>query len=314
MRKSILISFLICLAGCCWGQMTPQFDSYATYSSDSNNNLYQTIVVEGTTLGACTTTCCQSSPYPPYYSCWSCQIPGCSSLIHTPKINNVINGVGGWSTGPGVSPFSYISYQTTTSVQIPSGGQPSVSGESDVYCSGAGQLFGSGGTPIQHNYPKNPLPQVCRITSWFDATRTTGPHHADDVVFDSNGQVPLGTPVHAMEGGTVVDALSGQLHAPHPACKTTIPRPPGNHVSIQTTDNYVTVYFHMTPSVTKGQQVNAGDVIGTLDSSGCQSNPHLHVGRKDPNGVSVNFTIPCVNPLPTGNKFDDGTIDDNDPE
>lgn len=54
----------------------------------------------------------------------------------------------------------------------------------------------------------------------------------------------------------------------------------------------------MKPSVSPGQPVNAGDTIGVLDSSGCQSHAHLHVGRKDPNGTLVNFTIPCVNPTP----------------
>ena len=44
--------------------------------------------------------------------------------------------------------------------------------------------------------------------------------------------------------------------------------------------------------------MNAGDTIGVLDNSGCQSHAHLHVGRKDPNGNLVNFTIPCVNPTP----------------
>jgi murein DD-endopeptidase MepM/ murein hydrolase activator NlpD len=109
----------------------------------------------------------------------------------------------------------------------------------------------------------------------------------------------------------VVEAVSGQPSAPYPACKSTVPRPPGDHVKIKAdSDTYVTLYFHMTPSVTVNQHINAGDQIGVLDSSGCQSHPHLHVGRKDPNGVTVNFTIPCVNPLPT-TKFDDGTIDDN---
>jgi hypothetical protein len=57
MRALILASFMIGFAGTCWGQMTPHYDSYATYSSDSNNNFYQTIVVEGATTGSCFYTC-----------------------------------------------------------------------------------------------------------------------------------------------------------------------------------------------------------------------------------------------------------------
>ena len=69
----------------------------------------------------------------------------------------------------------------------------------------------------------------------------------------------------------------------------------------------------MTPSVQEGDPVTQGQVIGHLDNSGCQSAAHLHVGRKDPSGKSVNFTIPCVNPTPA-NKFDDGTVGDDVPE
>jgi murein DD-endopeptidase MepM/ murein hydrolase activator NlpD len=68
----------------------------------------------------------------------------------------------------------------------------------------------------------------------------------------------------------------------------------------------------MTLSVSNGQTVTAGQVIGHLDSSGCQSGAHLHIGRKDPGGTPVNFTIPCVNSIPT-TKFDDGTVGDDVP-
>ena len=61
----------------------------------------------------------------------------------------------------------------------------------------------------------------------------------------------------------------------------------------------------MTPTVSTGSPVYAGQVIGNLDNSGCQTAAHLHVGRKDASGVPVNFTIPCVNPTPTS-QFDDG--------
>ena len=182
-----------------------------------------------------------------------------------------------------------------------------------------GQVPSNQLTTIQHSYPNNPLPRACWITAFYDATRLTGPHHALDLVFDNGsgtgGQVPaIGTPVYAMEAGTVVATMSGQPNAPYPACMSTTPCPPGDYVKIRADgDSYTMLYFHMTPLVSVGQHVAAGQEIGTLDGSGCQSNPHLHVGRKDPNGNSVNFTIPCTNPYPT-TKFDDGTTEDNDPE
>ncbi len=173
-----------------------------------------------------------------------------------------------------------------------------------------------GFTSIQHNYPNNPLPKSCRVTSFFDAVRTSGAHHALDLIFDNgqgSGTIPAyGTPVTAMEAGTVVAAVSGQPAASYPACMTANPRPPGDYVKIQGSDNYSTIYFHMTPSVSARQSVVAGQVIGMLDASGCQSHAHLHVGRKDPSGNLVNFTIPCVNPVPT-NQYDDGEINDSVP-
>ena len=116
-----------------------------------------------------------------------------------------------------------------------------------------------------------------------------------------------------MEAGTVVGVISGQPKAPYPACLSAKPRPPGDYVKIQGADNYSTIYFHMAPSVSLNQHVNAGQVIGVLDSSGCQSNPHLHVGRKNPAGTLVNFSILCVNQIPV-NKYDDREINDSVPE
>jgi murein DD-endopeptidase MepM/ murein hydrolase activator NlpD len=62
--------------------------------------------------------------------------------------------------------------------------------------------------------------------------------------------------------------------------------------------------------VSQGQVVRAGDVIGHLDASGCQSNPHLHVQRNQPGyGPTLNFNVPCVNPQ-KGTPLEDGLVDD----
>ncbi len=171
-----------------------------------------------------------------------------------------------------------------------------------------------GYTTIQHNYPTNPLPNPCWISSFFDAVRDAGAQHAQDVVYDDgtgkNGVAPLyGATVTAMEGGTVVFAKSDAGPASYPACKTATPRPAGNYAKIKTTDGYFTIYFHMKPSVKNGDTVTPGQSIGTLDNSGCQSKAHLHVGRKDPSGNPVNFTLPCTNPTPS-KWFYDGLVDD----
>ncbi|MDQ2839528.1 MAG: M23 family metallopeptidase, partial [Acidobacteriota bacterium] len=184
--------------------------------------------------------------------------------------------------------------------------------------SGSGFSVNVTQTPVQHNYPTNPLPAACRIASFFDAVRNQRAHHAQDVVLD-NGQggsqrPAYGTAVTAMESGTVRTAISGNGPAstPYPGCAGL--GVPGNYVKIIADgDTYSTIYFHMTASVSAGQHVNAGDVIGHLDNSGCQSGAHLHVGRKDPSGNPVNFTIPCVNQVPT-TKYDDGTVGDDVPD
>lgn len=193
-------------------------------------------------------------------------------------------------------------------------------------CSYAGTFFSDGGssnstlgfTAVEHNYPSNPLPKPCWVSSFYDAVREAGAHHAEDLVYDNGnhngGTVPAyGTPVTAMESGTVVAAPSGYGPASYPGCLNGNPRPPGNYVKIQGADNYFTIYYHMKPGVSVGQKVNAGQVIGTLDNSGCQSAAHLHVGRKNPSGNTVNFTIPCTNQLPT-KQYYDGLVDDAVPD
>src|SRR5581483_1020434 len=169
-------------------------------------------------------------------------------------------------------------------------------------------------TPIQHNYPRNPLTLACRISSFFDSVRNGKKHKALDVGHDDgNGgwaPPPYGTPVYAMEEGDVVAAVgtNGPASQPYPNCLGA----PGN-VKIKGLDNYYTIYFHITPTVLQGQHVFQGNQIGITDNSGCQRRPHLHVQRKDPSGTPVNITIPCLNPTPT-TRFDDGDADDDVPD
>lgn len=168
-------------------------------------------------------------------------------------------------------------------------------------------------TPVQHNYPGNPLGQACRISQFFDRIGHSGSsHHAEDVVFDGVA-TSWGAPVYAMEAGTVtkVVATAGPASLPFPQCQGA--GAPGNRVNVQAADGYITVYYHVMPltGITVNTHVSQGQQIGNLDNSGCQSGPHLHVGRIDTASNPVNFTIPCVNPLPT-NGFGDGSVDDDD--
>ena len=183
-------------------------------------------------------------------------------------------------------------------------------------------------TAIQHNYPRNPLPNPCRISSFFDAIRNGHIHHAQDVIYDNGSGTggvtpPYGAAVSTMEAGKIVAAPGhyGPASPGYPACVGT--GSSGNYVKIQAVassvcpgssgDNYSTIYFHVKPSVSVGQCVTASQQIGTLDNSGCQSGAHTHIARKDPSGIPVNFTVPCTNPLPRYS-FYDGLVDDSVPD
>ncbi len=180
------------------------------------------------------------------------------------------------------------------------------------------QLISTCPTPIQHQYPNKPTSIACWVSQFYDSVNHGKAHHAEDVDQDNgNGQhsgLPYGTPVYAVEAGTVVAALSGSGPAPggYPACLNGASSP-ADYIKIKSdSDGYFTVYAHVNPSVFSGH-VNAGQQIGVTDNSGCQSTGHIHMARKDPSNNPVNFTIPCTNPQPT-TKFWDGVADDNDPD
>jgi murein DD-endopeptidase MepM/ murein hydrolase activator NlpD len=121
-----------------------------------------------------------------------------------------------------------------------------------------------------------------------------------------------------MEDGKVfaADWTEGPSSTPYPGCAGLGVQ--GNYLQVQSDpdDGYTTIYFHIVPLPqyrSKGAQVHAGDLLGNLDNSGCQSGAHLHVGRKDRNRNPVNFTILCVNSIPTS-RYDDGAVGDDVPD
>lgn len=76
---------------------------------------------------------------------------------------------------------------------------------------------------------------------------------------------PLGTPIHAVTDGVVINAGPASGY--------------GNWIQVKAADGTVTMYGHMAGSgvlVSKGQQVTAGDVIGLVGSEGFSTGPHLH--------------------------------------
>jgi hypothetical protein len=302
-------------------QMDPSYSVYTSHAADGTY-VYTTVEVSGFTSGSCPTFPAQL-------------VNECHSATHTPDAYNLLGGVGGWQNGsPSYWPDN-ISMTNSQQVAATPGSIISWSFGGEVYCTGCGCYIwtcpiSTGSvlqyTAIQHNYTVDPLPQPCWISAFFDAVRHDSVHGADDVVYDNGqktgGVTPAyGTAVYAMEAGKVVAAPSSYGPAPqgYPACTQVTPAPPGNYVKIQAVaastcagssgDNYSTIYFHVLPSVSVGQCVTAGQQIGTLDNSGCQSAAHTHIARKDPKGNPVNFHTVCTNDPPTKTFFD-GLVDD----
>jgi len=289
----------------CGVVMTKNYNAYVSSSSDGSY-IYTSVTLEGSA------TCSQTPSCP------------CSTATHTPKVLNEVGGVGGWIYGSPTCVSCYVSLQNNQALVAAAGTTSTVTWEGDITCSIAGLFYDKGGsgpvasyTSVQHNYPGNPLPTACWISQFFDHVTNGKVHRAQDVV-NSNStnnagiKPPYGTAVYAAEGGTVAAEASGNGPATqgYPGCAGQ--NVPANFVQIKGNDGYFTSYVHVTPTVAIGVPTSAGQQIGVTDNSGCQSGGHIHMVRRDPNKNPVNFTIPCVNPLPTNN-FADGLVNDDDP-
>jgi murein DD-endopeptidase MepM/ murein hydrolase activator NlpD len=87
-------------------------------------------------------------------------------------------------------------------------------------------------------------------------------------------RAPEGQPVHAIAAGEVKIGKMYRLH--------------GGTVGIDHGQGVVSMYIHLSRvSVTDGQHVNAGDVIGYVGHTGFATGPHLHWGLYV-NGLPVN--------------------------
>lgn len=102
--------------------------------------------------------------------------------------------------------------------------------------------------------------------------------------------------IRAIMGGTVLGAGKGSGNGLHGAAY-------GNHVCIQNSDGTFALYAHMRDLyVTKGQHVNAGEIIGWMGNTGTSNNQvnstkgaHLHL-EYHPNGYK--YAVNCVDPAP----------------
>lgn len=118
-----------------------------------------------------------------------------------------------------------------------------------------------------------PLPKRVKITSAYGYR-----YHPTTGKYSFHTGVDLaaskGTPIYAMRDGTVTTASKTNVW--------------GNYVVINHGDGYSSLYAHMTKyTVSYGQQVKKGQVIGYVGSTGWSTGAHLHLTIYY-NGATVN--------------------------
>ncbi len=104
------------------------------------------------------------------------------------------------------------------------------------------------------------------------------------------GFVGNGTPVYAVESGTVVYVNRNTTCWDNTNQPSLCPEAHG--VAIKGSDGYYTLYAHVYPAgyLVKGSTVQAGDFLGNVDNSGNTTGPHVHFARFAPNSDDNNFT------------------------
>jgi septal ring factor EnvC (AmiA/AmiB activator) len=102
---------------------------------------------------------------------------------------------------------------------------------------------------------------------------------------------PVGTPVHAVAGGSVTGVGTAG--------------PYGNHVEIAHGGGLSSLYAHMSKILVQlGQNVAGGDTIGKVGATGNVTGPHLHLEARL-NGRSVD-PMPYLTSIRTGSKVSQG--------
>jgi len=120
----------------------------------------------------------------------------------------------------------------------------------------------------------------CPIQSWYTITDKFGWRETHPIYGDRRFHYGIdmacntGTPIYATRSGKVVAATYNSSM--------------GYYVQISHGDGYASIYMHMTNyTVSSGQSVSRGQLIGYVGSTGDSTGPHLHFGISK-NGSYVN--------------------------
>ena len=140
----------------------------------------------------------------------------------------------------------------------------------------------SGSTEVQTDVPNNipssggwvwPTPGFTYLSSVFYEARTYEYHGGVDIA----GPGIMGSPVYAAASGTVVSSNSSCTHNWGKSGSCGCGGGYGNYVWINHGDGKETIYGHLTSlTVSTGQYVSAGTLIGYVGSTGYSTGPHLH--------------------------------------
>jgi murein DD-endopeptidase MepM/ murein hydrolase activator NlpD len=149
------------------------------------------------------------------------------------------------------------------------------------------------GHSLRRFFLKSPLKFEPRITSGFTTRRLHPVLHSYRAHLGIDYGAPVGAPVVAVSGGTVISA--------------TFDRANGRMVRLKHASGYETYYLHLSAfgsGIRAGARVSQGQIIGKVGQTGLASGPHLDY-RVRKNGVFVNplaehRKMPPGEPVPSG--------------
>ncbi|WP_153144691.1 M23 family metallopeptidase [Dechloromonas sp. H13] len=126
------------------------------------------------------------------------------------------------------------------------------------------------------------------ISQAADGPLTT--HTAADSEYAVDFNMPENTPVVAARAGTVIETESANRYGGRDRVLLAM----ANYVRILHADETIATYAHLAPggvSVTPGQRVAAGTLIGHSGATGYTSGPHLHFVVQKPVPTAAGFAM-----------------------
>lgn len=122
------------------------------------------------------------------------------------------------------------------------------------------------------------------IVDYQGGTRTYDGHRGVDWDVSTFRQMDAGVPVLAVSAGEVIGYVESNPDR-NLECTGN-----WNFVSVRAENGYEIIYGHLAQdsvAVSLGQMVESGDVLGVVGSSGCSTQPHVHLEIIDPSGAVV---------------------------